>query len=80
MYDVKVDGQRSSVLTVNVTFERPFSQSFGQKTVLFQGRTFLRSTVWFGGSTKESKLFFTENEAPRRASNHGPFYGNYGDK
>ena len=29
------------------------------------------------GSTKESKLFFTEDEAPRRASNHGPLHGNY---
>jgi len=30
---------------------------------------------WFWGTAKESKLFFTIDVAPRRASNHGPLYG-----
>ena len=29
------------------------------------------------GAAKESKLFFTRDVAPRRAFNHGLFYGNY---
>ena len=31
------------------------------------------------GAAKESKLFFTRDVAPRRASNHGLFYRNYGE-
>ena len=30
-----------------------------------------------GGSVKESKHFFAKDVAPRWASNHGPFHGNY---
>ena len=33
-----------------------------------------------GDRRKSRNFFFTEDEAPRRASNHGPFYGNYGNK
>ena len=36
-------------------------------------------TNW-GERAKRSKLFFTMDVAPRRASNHGPLHGNYGNK
>ena len=34
----------------------------------------------FGDRRTCRNFFFTEDEAPRRASNHGPLYGNYGNK
>ena len=88
MYELKSvrSGDRESGRIMGFKSGRYFLKAvfwiiWAQDRIISTGdRTFLKVTVWFGESTKESKLIFTEDEAQRRASNDGPFHGNYVDK